>query len=324
MKKSFFSGQKQSLNDFLRIELMKIPELSEKEVSNSKIRRLIVAGCVSVNGRVVTRPGFELRGKSVVDCEIDFEKFFFEKQPDDIDFELTKKDVLFEDDYIILVNKPAFLPVEQTIVGNRKNLHDCVVDYLWKKNPSLRNPPYVGIMHRLDRETSGVILFTKQRVANKNIFEQFEKHSITKNYIAVVCGKPKRNSFTVENTIGRISSKSQAAKWGSLPESRGGLYAKTSFKVFDETVTGKKEIFLSEDKNCPLSIIHCELFTGRTHQIRVHLSESELPILGDTLYGGKSYNRIMLHSDMLVFTHPISGENMTVKAECPDFVSFLQ
>lgn len=306
MKKSFLTSQKLSLNDFLKIELTKIPELSDKEVSNSKIRRLIVAGCVSVNGRVVTRPGFELRGKSSVDCDIDLEKFFFEKQPDDIDFTLTEKDVLFEDEYIILVNKPAFLPVEQTIVGNRKNLHDCVVDYLWKKNPALRNPPYVGIMHRLDRETSGVILFTKQRTANKSIFEQFEKHTITKTYIAVACGNSKKKSFTVENFIGRVSAKSQAAKWGSLPESRGGLYAKTSFEC-------------SEIKSSPaLTLIRCELFTGRTHQIRVHLSESGLPILGDTLYGGRNYSRIMLHSDKLVFRHPVSGEEMTVVCDFSD------
>ncbi|MCQ2597273.1 MAG: RluA family pseudouridine synthase [Treponema sp.] len=306
MRKKFLSTITVSLNEFLKAQLTHLEELSGQEVSNSKIRRLIVAGCVSVNGRVVTRPGFELRGKSIVECEIDVEKFFFEKQPDDIDFTLTEKDVLFEDEYIICVNKPAFLPVEQTIVGNRKNLHDCVVDYLWKKNPSLRNPPYVGIMHRLDRETSGVLLFTKQRVANKSIFEQFEKHTITKTYIAVACGKPVKD-FTVENYIGRISAKSQAAKWGSLSENRGGLYAKTSFsnieKISIENVSGD------------LCLVHCELFTGRTHQIRVHLSEKRLPILGDILYGGKDYKRIMLHSNKLEFVHPVSGEKLSIKSE---------
>ncbi len=306
MIRSFISLKKQSLNEFLKNQLAGIDELSGHEVSNSKIRRLIIAGCVSVNGRTVTRPGFELRGRSTVDCDIDIEKFFFEKQPDDIDFTLTEKDVLFEDDFIICVNKPAFLPVEQTIVGNRKNLHDCVVDYLWKKNPTLRNPPYAGIMHRLDRETSGVILFTKQRVANKSIFEQFEKHTITKTYIAVVCGIPGKKQWTVENTIGRVSAKSQAAKWGSLPESRGGLYAKTSFKCSE----------IKSDSS--LTLVHCELFTGRTHQIRVHLSESGFPILGDTLYGGKTFSRIMLHSDRLSFIHPVTSEKMTVVSEFSD------
>ena len=70
--------------------------------------------------------------------------------------------VLFEDENLIFINKPAFFPVEQTITGSRANLHDAVVDYLWKRNPSLPNPPYAGIMHRLDRTTSGLILFTKK------------------------------------------------------------------------------------------------------------------------------------------------------------------
>lgn len=320
MKKSFCTSQKKSLNDFLKEQLKSVSELSGHDISNSKVRRLIVAGCVSVNGRVVTRPGFELRGKSEVTCDIDIEKFFFEKQPDDVDFVLTEENVLFEDEYIICVNKPAFLPVEQTIVGNRKNLHDCVVDYLWKKNPSLRNPPYVGIMHRLDRETSGVILFTKQRTANKSIFEQFEKHSITKTYITVVCGNPGKKTFEVEKFIGRISPKSQVAKWGSLPESRGGLYSRTSFSVSDVNASVNKEKLSSSDRNCPFCIIHCTLFTGRTHQIRVHLSEAGLPILGDTLYGGKAYSRIMLHSDKLVFNHPVTGKETTVIAPCKDIM----
>ena len=313
MRKSFTSDTSISLNDFLRSELKKLPEFTEYDISNSKIRRMIVAGCVTVNGRGVTRPGFELRGKSTVVCDIDIEKFFFEKQPEDIDFILTEKDVLFEDDFIILVNKPAFLPVEQTIVGNRKNLHDAVVEYLWTKNHMLRNPPYVGIMHRLDRETSGVILFTKQRSANKSLFEQFEKHTITKTYIAVVSGNTTKKEFTVENTIGRISPKSQVAKWGSLPESRGGLYAKTSFKIMKTLKINKIE----------LSTVHCELFTGRTHQIRVHLSESGLPILGDKLYGGKDFKRIMLHANMLEFTHPISGKKMCICAASKDFAEFV-
>ena len=313
MKKTFFCTLTVSLNEFLRDALKSLSEFSSLEISNSKIRRLIAAGCVSVNGRTVTRPGFELRGKSSVTCEIDIEKFFYEKQPDDIDFILTEKDVLFEDDFLIIVNKPAFLPVEQTIVGNRKNLHDCVIDYLWKKNPSLRNPPYAGILHRLDRETSGVILFTKQRQANKGLFEQFEKHTITKTYLAVISGNVTKKDFTVENTIGRISSKSQAAKWGSLSESRGGLYAKTSFKILDS----EKKI------ESGFSIVQCELFTGRTHQIRVHLSESGFPILGDTLYGGKDFKRIMLHSNRLEFTHPITGEKICILADSKDFEDFV-
>ena len=285
----FSTDQKLRLDDFLRKEL---PTQINQDISNSKIRRLIVAGCVSVNGRHTARPSFELRGKSEVVVELDLEKLFYEKQPDDIKFEVTPDSVLFEDENLIFINKPAFFPVEQTITGNRDNLHDAVVRYLWSKNPELRNPPYVGIMHRLDRETSGVILFTKTRAINKQISDIFQSHSFTKKYFAVVPEVSRLNNgtklepgttFTVEMNMGRISPGSQAAKWG---QTKDGQYSKTDFKILKEITV--------EDKKCYL--IECTLYTGRTHQIRVHLSSTGLSILGDTLYGGPAANRIYLHS----------------------------
>lgn len=313
---SFLSINTLRLDTFLREKLPALPELSGKDVSNSKIRRLILAGCVSVNGRQCTRPAFELRGRSTVAVNLDVEKFFFEKQPDDLDFVLTEKDVLFEDDVIIVVNKPAFLPVEQTITGNRKNLHDAVVDYLWKKNPSLRNPPYAGIMHRLDRGTSGVILFTKSRGVNKAVHDMFENHTCQKTYHALVSEIPAalktgQNAFTVELPLGRVSASSQAAKWGIVPESKGGLYAKTTFCIIGpvslKTECGFKKALLLEAK--PL--------TGRTHQIRVHSSEKGMPLLGDVLYGGEKWNRVMLHAFSLEFPHPLTKKMMTVSVKDP-------
>ena len=301
------------LDEFLRRELPgRLNDEAEGIFSNSKIRRLIVAGCVEVNGRAVNRPAFELRGRSEIKISFDKEKFFYEKQPDDIKFEVAPSDVLFEDENLIFINKPAFFPVEQTITGNRDNLHDAVVRYLWAKNPGLRNPPYVGIMHRLDRETSGVILFTKNRGINKAVSDMFQGHDFTKKYVAVVTGKALKigQTFTVEKFMGRISGKSQAGKWGSLPEKKGGQYSKTEFTVGPEcTVDGV---------NC-FQII-CKLFTGRTHQIRVHLSEAGMPILGDTLYGGHAAKRMYLHASELRFDAgvlPDHTESVIVKASVP-------
>ena len=180
----FIIQKRQRLNEFLRENLLqkikaeiKTQNLEQSieanSISNSKIRRLIISGCVAVNGKPVVRPAFELREKSVLAVNFEAEKFFYEKQPDDISFEVSDDDVLFETDELIFINKPAFFPVEQTITGKRDNLHDAVVRYLWKRKPELRNPPYVGIMHRLDRETSGVILFTKTRaVAGRSFFRR--------------------------------------------------------------------------------------------------------------------------------------------------------
>lgn len=309
----FNTSQTERLDQFLRrelpaavvecaqsacIETTRLSDTDKTTFSNSKIRRLILAGAVKVNGRPVLRPAFELRGHSLVEVHFEAEKFFYEKQPDDAVFEMSDQALLYEDDNLIFVNKPADFPVEQTITGNRANLHDALVDYLWKRNPALRNPPYVGIMHRLDRTTSGVIMFTKTRAVNKEVSEIFQRHDLTKQYLAVVeapRGGPIRgvgDAFSVEMTMGRISGKSQQGKWGQLAEVRGGQYSKTDFRVLRQlTVEGRKCL-----------LIECSLYTGRTHQIRVHLASQGLPILGDTLYGGNSASRLYLHAAHLAFS----------------------
>lgn len=292
--------KKERLDIFLREQLPLVVNPSLKDdLSNSKIRRLIIAGAVFVNGRQILKPSFDLYVNSTVDINFDEEKFLYEKTPDDIKFEVTEKSVLYEDENLIFIDKPAFFPVEQTITGNRDNLHDAIVRYLWNKNPELRNPPYVGIMHRLDRETSGVIIFTKSRTVNKAVHDLFENHQTVKEYLAIVTPDSKAvkkfkedfvgKKITVEKYMGRISSKSQAAKWGFLSEKNGGVYSKTEFEFLKEVVV--------ENTKCLL--VKCILHTGRTHQIRVHLSEEGFPLLGDTLYGGKSAKRIYLHCTKL-------------------------
>ena len=316
----FNSEDTQRLDTFLRENLPeKIAGLkinsSKADISNSKIRRLILSGSVSVNSRPVLRPAFELRGRSVVLVRFDAEKFFYEKQPEDAAFEMSDEAVLYEDDNLIFINKPADFPVEQTITGNRANLHDALVDYLWKRNPELRNPPYVGIMHRLDRTTSGVIVFTKTRSVNKEISEIFQSHNLIKEYLAVV-EEPRDtrhpelvsgSTFTVELYMNRVTGKSQQGKWGEIPESRGGQYSKTDFRILKKITV--------EGRSCLL--IECSLYTGRTHQIRVHLASRGLPILGDELYGGKPAKRLYLHATHLAFT--LNGKNYDVKAPFENF-----
>ncbi|MDY2843439.1 MAG: RluA family pseudouridine synthase [Treponema sp.] len=299
----------------IRLDLIlreKLPLFVGKEISNSKIRRLIVAGSVFVNGRQIRVPSYEIFSGGEVSVNLDEEKLFFEKTPDDIKFELSQKDILFEDDFIICVNKPAHFPVESTVVEGRDNLHDAVVRFLFERQkiekPNAKNPPYVGIMHRLDAGTSGVILFSKSRTVNKPLHEMFENRTEKKNYIAVACGVPKQEKFSVEFFMGRISPKSQAAKWGKLSESKGGLWSKTDFELISSI----------KNEMSPLCVLKCSLHTGRTHQIRVHLASVGCPILGDELYGGKSFSRIMLHAKSLEFPHPVSQKIIRVEAPLPD------
>ena len=310
---TFKTEKKCRIDEFLRAELPDAVKLAAENTdlafSNSKIRRLILAGAVYVNGREITRPAFELRGRSTVAVRFDAEKFFYEKQPDDISFEVSAADILYEDENLIFLNKPPRFPVEQTITGNRNNLHDSLVDFLWRRTPSLRNPPYAGIMHRLDRETSGVILFTKNRTVNAAVSEIFQKHDLTKQYLAVVeepqgrcAAKGQASQFTVEMFMGRVTGKSQQGRWGELGESRGGQYSKTEFRVLKKiTVEGR-----------PCLLIECTLYTGRTHQIRVHLASRGLPILGDELYDGAPAKRMYLHAARLSFT--LNGKKYDVSS----------
>ena len=132
----FSTSQTERLDEFLRRELPRavvsiqvLRAYSTTGISNSKIRRLILAGAVQVNGRPVLRPAFELRGHSIITVRFEAERFFYEKKPDDLAFEMSDAAVIYEDENLIFVNKPADFPVEQTITGNRANLHDAVVDY---------------------------------------------------------------------------------------------------------------------------------------------------------------------------------------------------
>lgn len=364
--------------------------LEKAALSNSKIRRLLFSGNVMVaasperkalqdqNGGkkalqaqnqrggffVCKNPAFSLKKNARVKVSLDQEKFFYEKQNDDIKFELDSSRVLYEDDAIIVVNKPPRFPTEPTFVQDRDNLRAAVIRYLHKKIGLEKNPPYCGIVHRLDRDTSGVILFSKRRDCNAALFAAFDssrleegganvagktkraagsfglgsslrsaqERAAKKIYVAV-CepaasfglangsstandSKPKNaalsglesslrigSSFSVQNYLGRVSLKSQAAKWGFVPKEKGGKFARTDFKVLE--------------KSGGRFFVQAELFTGRTHQIRVHLSQRGLPILGDQLYGGAQAERIFLHALSLELPHPLTGKPLRFEAPLP-------
>ena len=350
----FLQGQNEGRADFVQDQNA---AREKAALSNSKIRRLLFSGNVMVaasperkvsqdkNGGkkaaqvqnqrggffVCKNPAFSLKKNARVKVSLDQEKFFYEKQSDDIKFELDSSRVLYEDDAIIVVNKPPRFPTEPTFVQDRDNLRAAVIRYLHKKIGLEKNPPYCGVVHRLDRDTSGVILFSKQRAANAALFTAFDSSELVGNsgqeraaqklYVAVcepsgslglisnsvqsqkAAAFKVGDNFSVQNYLGRVSLKSQAAKWGAVPKEKGGKFARTDFKILEE-------------KGGRL-LVQAKLFTGRTHQIRVHLSQKGLPIFGDELYGGRAAQRIFLHALSLELPHPLTGELLRFEAPLP-------
>jgi RluA family pseudouridine synthase len=214
-------------------------------------------------------------------------------------------EILFEDDFLIVVNKPAGIPSQGTL--DPKRLH--VISYLQKQ----MSHKIFFLHHRLDKDTSGVLLLSKSERANKRLTEIFSKHEIQKTYVALA--KPKKdfdkNEWQVKNHLAPVKN-SNRQLMRMVTVKKGGWYAETNFVLLK--------------KNEDFFYIEAKPVTGRTHQIRVHLAEERTPILGDFLYGGKSslVPRLMLHASILQFPHPITNEMMTVKADLPaDFRKIL-
>ncbi len=283
------------------------------ELSKGKIRTLILSGAVYVNRHRNKIPSTLIFAGAVLEVYYDESKMKTgEHKPEATLVAVTKDKVLYEDEWIILINKDAGIPTQPTIDPKRPNLFDLTKRYLSKKEGKVE--PYLGLHHRLDRDTSGVVLFTKSESANKGVADLFANHLIQKTYQCLVWRAPgaetheTQTRFEVKNFLGKISAKNETSRFGSVTSN--GDPAHTFFRVL--------EVF----RQCYW--LEAAPKTGRTHQIRVHTSELNLPILGDPQYFPKSVfsmvsaPRLMLHAQLLEFNHPVSGVPMKIEAPLPD------
>ncbi len=213
-------------------------------------------------------------------------------------YNLSSSEIAHEDDALVVVDKPTGLSTQGTHKFAEEHLYGALISAYTK--PESNKLGYIGLHHRLDRDTSGLVLFTKKSSANKSIAEQFQNHQIVKKYFAIAVGaKPPQEKWTCEEPIQRDFSNARLFRFKTHPK---GDAAKTKFQWIKE---------LSSD--CHL--IECTPFTGRTHQIRVHLKSSALPILGDRLYGNSPYRRMMLHAFSLELKHPLTGKELKVQSK---------
>ncbi len=288
------------------------------QLSRNGIQRLIVIGAVSVNGRVRTHPSapVQLGYRIVCRLDADDEGGRGRGRPSAVRTAvaasvITEESVRYEDEWLIVVDKPAGLPTHATIDPARPHLHGQVQALLAARSPrrdgaggvSGRDGPYLAIHHRLDRDTTGLVLFAKDPSVNAALAQAFAGRQVVKQYLAVCQGTLRAETWSVSNHLGRVSAANRPAKYG--PVSSGGNQAETAFRVHRRAAGS-------------LVAIEARPKTGRTHQVRVHLAGSGLPIVGDELYGGEPGLRVFLHAWRLTLPHPARSGTFTVQSRLPD------
>ncbi|MGE3973760.1 MAG: RluA family pseudouridine synthase [Bdellovibrionales bacterium] len=274
-----------------------LPAKMGVDLSRSKIRQLIIAGGVYLNKQRVRIASKELRIGAIVETRVDLKKLQSTSPARNKIFELTEEGILYEDSEIIVVNKPSGLPTQPTLDEARDHLFASVKRFLAKRDG---HESYVGLHHRLDYETSGIVLFTKKQSANKWVSDLFRDREIQKTYHALTVLGGDKTEWEVENHLAR-AKKGTGKVQHMIEVTSGGDYAHTLFQILTSTAK--------------YHLVEAQPQTGRTHQIRVHLQQSGLPIVGDVLYGGPKSERVMLHAFQLEFHHPTLKQNLAI--ECP-------
>lgn len=276
------------------------------DMSRSRIQSLIKSGDVTVN-RAKTKAGYILASGDTIDVNIP------EPEVIDICAEDIPLDIVYEDDDVIVINKSKGMvvhPANGHYSGTLVNalMHHCK-DSLSGINGEMRP----GIVHRIDKDTTGLIIACKNDKAHNCIAAQLAEHSITRRYIALVYNNFNVDEGTVDANIDR--SKADRKMMAVCPPYEGRT-AVTHYKVLERFPAHAQY-------KIPMTLVECKLDTGRTHQIRVHMSHIGHPLAGDDTYGIKkdafAGKGQYLHAAVLGFTHPSTGERMEFSAPLPDY-----
>lgn len=261
-------------------------------ISRSQIKYAINHNQVKVNGVVEFHPQYRVKVGDTIELASTKE---ISARGERLATTKMDLDIVYEDADILAINKPANLNVFSLEKGEASNLASGVKHYLKSKGEYQFAQNRVGQVHRLDAATSGLILFAKTPQALWQLGQQFAQHKIEKVYLAAVTGVTKPQ-FLINKPIGPSKEhKGQSSK---------SLHPREAITEFERVDTNKRN-----------SLLWVMPLTGRTHQIRVHLSEADFPIVGDKFYDGKKFDRLMLHAYQLTFAHPTNGKVMVLKAE---------
>lgn len=277
------------------------------EMSRSRLQKIIDAGGATIDGKPVAR-------KTAVPANAKISVVFPEETASELVPADIPLDIIFEDDDLIAVNKDAGIVTHPGAGTGDDTLVHALLHHTGGKLAQAGGAARPGVVHRLDKETSGVILFAKTDAAYYALVEKFSERDLDKQYLALTDGAPSLLAGVIREPIDRH------------PTNR------TKMCVRENGKPARTDWFVEEKFGDRAALVRCVLHTGRTHQIRVHLAHIGFPILGDKTYGkprqaqiGWPMPRVMLHAARLRLTHPISGEELDLRAPLPpDFLNLAE
>ncbi len=279
--------------------------------SRARLKALIDGGHVSLAGKAVTRPSQQVHAGEVFAVAVPA------PEPAEPEPERIPLSIVYEDDALIVVDKPAGMVVHPAAGNARGTLVNALLEHCGDSLSGVGGVRRPGIVHRLDKDTSGLLVVAKNDIAHRDLVDQFSTRSIHRVYCAIVWGVPQPRAGTIEGNIGR--SARDRKKMAVVPAG-AGRSALTRYKVV-------------EAFNDIAARLECRLGTGRTHQIRVHLTHLGHPLVGDATYGkpplsrlrrfpaarkaADSLGRQALHAQSLGFRHPLTGKELSFSSPLP-------
>ena len=305
--------------ELLRVDKFLVARLQHS--SRNRIQQAAEAGCILVNGKPV-KSNYRVKPSDIVQVVMDRPRYEFEIVAEDIPL-----DIVYEDDHVMVVNKPAGLVVHPGHGNWTGTLVNALAYHFRNLEGYDPEDPRMGLVHRIDKDTSGLLVVAKTPDAKTHLGKQFFNKTTERQYVAVVWGKPDPPAGTVTSFIGR------------------DVRDRLRMAVVEDETKGKHAVthYTTINNLGPVSVVSCVLETGRTHQIRVHMSHLGHPLFSDARYGGDkilrgepsaTYRRFVqncfdicprqaLHARTLGFVHPSTGQFMHFEAPIPEDMTLL-
>jgi 23S rRNA pseudouridine1911/1915/1917 synthase len=274
-------------------------------LSRERLKALIRSGAVEAKGEAVRDPAIKVRGDEIFHVTVP-EPEPAHNVPQDIPLK-----IVFEDEHLLVVDKPAGLVVHPA-AGNRDGtLVNALLHHCSGSLSGIGGVARPGIVHRIDKDTSGLLLVAKTDVAHEGLAKQFAAHSIDRRYLAIVSGVPQQSQGIVDAPLARSAANRKKIAVVAGPRGK-------------RAVTHWKRLNVLRDT----TLVECRLETGRTHQVRVHMASIGHPLIGDPVYGrpGRTHGKLLnelgfgrqaLHAAELGFTHPVTGRRLSFSSPMP-------